>query len=87
MSLPTFAVEGVQRKTRRVWDYFLDDIREDIVLESQLLLLLSFGTGVQDAAAWTDYSCFASNQTGNTLFLQSALQGWQKMSIASRTLA
>jgi uncharacterized membrane protein YoaK (UPF0700 family) len=77
MSLPTFAVEGVQRKTRRVWDYFLDDIREDIVLESQLLLL-SFGTGVQDAAAWTDYSCFASNQTGNTLFLAIGVAGLAK---------
>ncbi|KFZ23547.1 hypothetical protein V502_01972 [Pseudogymnoascus sp. VKM F-4520 (FW-2644)] len=74
MSLPTLAREGAQRKTRRRWDYFLDDIREDIVLESQLLLL-SFATGVQDAAAWTDYSCFASNQTGNTLFLAIGVAG------------
>lgn len=32
-------------------------------------MLLSFATGIQDAASWTDYGCFASNQTGNMLFL------------------
>lgn len=46
----------------------MEDVREDILLESELLLL-SFSTGIQDAAAWPDYTCFASNQTGNTLFL------------------
>lgn len=45
-----------------------DDIREDLLLEGQLLLL-SFATGIQDAAAWTDFGCFMSNQTGNALFL------------------
>ncbi|PWY81572.1 hypothetical protein BO94DRAFT_567242 [Aspergillus sclerotioniger CBS 115572] len=45
-----------------------DNIREDILLESQLLLL-SFAIGIQDAAAWPTYGCFASNQTGNMLFL------------------
>ncbi|RAK99991.1 YoaK family protein, partial [Aspergillus ibericus CBS 121593] len=33
------------------------------------LLLLSFAIGIQDAAAWPTYGCFASNQTGNMLFL------------------
>ena len=74
MSLPTFAADDAERKPRQGWDYFFDDICEDIVLESQLLLL-SFGTGVQDAAAWADYSCFASNQTGNTLFLAIGVAG------------
>ncbi|KAJ5965595.1 hypothetical protein N7481_012309 [Penicillium waksmanii] len=54
---------------------FLDeDIAEDILLESELLLL-SFATGIQDAAAWPDYMCFASNQTGNTLFLAIGVAG------------
>ncbi|KAK6005918.1 hypothetical protein QM012_007560 [Aureobasidium pullulans] len=33
------------------------------------LLILSFATGVQDAIAYPDFSCFASNQTGNTIIL------------------
>lgn len=52
----------------KLWDYLNEDIREDLFLEIELLVL-TFATGIQDAAAWPDYSCFASNQTGNTLFL------------------
>lgn len=52
----------------------MEDIRDDILLECELLLL-SFATGIQDAAAWPDYSCFASNQTGNTLFLAIGIAG------------
>ncbi|RAL13161.1 YoaK family protein, partial [Aspergillus homomorphus CBS 101889] len=48
--------------------YLREQIREDLALEAQLLLL-SFAIGIQDAAAWRDYGCFASNQTGNMLFL------------------
>lgn len=60
---------GRRRNRRsRIQEYLMEDIREDLLLECQLLLL-SFSTGIQDAAAWPDYSCFASNQTGNTLFL------------------
>ncbi|KAG9963928.1 hypothetical protein KCU61_g3395, partial [Aureobasidium melanogenum] len=33
------------------------------------LLLLSFATGIQDAIAYPNFSCFASNQTGNTIIL------------------
>lgn len=33
------------------------------------LLLLTFCTGIQDAISFPDYHCFASNQTGNTVFL------------------
>lgn len=54
--------------TSRVWAYLTDEIREDLLLESELVLL-SFATGIQDAASWSDYGCFASNQTGNALFL------------------
>jgi uncharacterized membrane protein YoaK (UPF0700 family) len=46
----------------------IEDIREDLLLESELVLL-SFATGIQDAASWTAYGCFASNQTGNMLFI------------------
>ncbi|KAJ5766487.1 uncharacterized protein N7511_004103 [Penicillium nucicola] len=58
----------------RLRDYLMEDIREDLLLECELLLL-SFATGIQDAAAWPDYSCFASNQTGNTLFLAIGVAG------------
>lgn len=34
-----------------------------------LLLLLSFAVGVVDAAVFSDYRLFVSNQTGNTIFL------------------
>jgi uncharacterized membrane protein YoaK (UPF0700 family) len=77
MSLPTISVDNASLKTSRVRGYFLGDVREDMMLEGQLLLL-SFATGVQDAAAWTDYSCFASNQTGNTLFLAIGVAGLAK---------
>ncbi|EDP53592.1 hypothetical protein KXX16_009164 [Aspergillus fumigatus] len=57
-----------------IWAYLNEDISEDLLLECQLLLL-SFATGIQDAATWPDYSCFASNQTGNTLFLAIGVAG------------
>lgn len=52
----------------RLWLYCTESIREDLLLESELIFL-SFATGIQDAASWKDYGCFASNQTGNALFL------------------
>jgi uncharacterized membrane protein YoaK (UPF0700 family) len=61
----------------RLWEFFKEDIRDDLLLECELLLL-SFATGIQDAAAWPDYSCFASNQTGNTLFLAIGVAGLTK---------
>ena len=30
-------------------------------------------TGIQDATTFPDYHCFASNQTGNTIFLTLAI--------------
>lgn len=50
------------------WLYLTQDIREDLLLEIQLVFLL-FATGIQDAASWADYGCFASSQTGNALFI------------------
>lgn len=46
----------------------MNNIKEDLLRESELVLL-SFATGIQDAASCVDYGCFASNQTGNMLFL------------------
>lgn len=37
------------------------------------LLLLTFNIGIQDAATFSDYRCFASNQTGNTVMLALAV--------------
>lgn len=48
--------------------FLTEDICEDWVLEAELLAL-SFATGIQDAASYPDYRCFAANQTGNTIFL------------------
>ncbi|RAH48958.1 YoaK family protein [Aspergillus brunneoviolaceus CBS 621.78] len=55
-------------RRRQLTRYLTHSIHEDLTLEAQLLLL-SFAIGIQDAAAWRDYGCFASNQTGNLLFL------------------
>ncbi|KAJ5548743.1 hypothetical protein N7513_005977 [Penicillium frequentans] len=62
------------RRKSRLHEFLMEDIREDLLLECELLIL-SFATGIQDAAAWPDYSCFASNQTGNTLFLAIGVAG------------
>ncbi|KAL4789357.1 hypothetical protein BDV19DRAFT_397149 [Aspergillus venezuelensis] len=58
----------------RLTRYLTTQIRTDALLETQLLLL-TLATGIQDAATWPDYTCFASNQTGNTLFLTIAAAG------------
>lgn len=58
----------------RLQEFLDEEICEDQFLEGELLLL-SFATGIQDAAAWPDYMCFASNQTGNTLFLAIGVAG------------
>ncbi|KAJ6095455.1 hypothetical protein N7486_006201 [Penicillium sp. IBT 16267x] len=60
--------EHCSKLRSRLWFYLKEDIREDLLLESELIFL-SFATGIQDAASWKDYDCFASNQTGNALFL------------------
>ncbi|QDS77401.1 hypothetical protein FKW77_006239 [Venturia effusa] len=52
----------------KVKSYLDETIRDDIYLEIELLFL-AFGIGIQDATTFPDYLCFASNQTGNTVFL------------------
>lgn len=48
--------------------YLAATLRVDLFIELQLLLL-TFSIGVQDAIAFPDFKCFASNQTGNTVVL------------------
>ncbi|KAL3440416.1 hypothetical protein BJX65DRAFT_300503 [Aspergillus insuetus] len=43
-----------------IWFYLNEDIREDFLLECQLLLL-SFATGIQDAAAWPEFASGLAN--------------------------
>ncbi|KAI0972732.1 hypothetical protein F4678DRAFT_429170 [Xylaria arbuscula] len=61
-----------QSITSRAWRYMLEDVRPSGFVEFELLFL-TFCTGIQDAISFPDYHCFASNQTGNTVFLIVAL--------------
>jgi uncharacterized membrane protein YoaK (UPF0700 family) len=72
-SSPAEAADDPPRK-RGLWPYLNESIREDLYLEMQLLLL-GFGTGIQDACTYPDYGCFASNQTGNTVLLAVGASG------------
>ncbi|KAL7787533.1 hypothetical protein V8C37DRAFT_390210 [Trichoderma ceciliae] len=53
-------------------DHFTQDVSTSLFVELQLLLI-TICTGIQDAMTFPDYHCFASNQTGNTIFLCLAL--------------
>ncbi|RDA85204.1 hypothetical protein CP532_2365 [Ophiocordyceps camponoti-leonardi (nom. inval.)] len=59
-------------KRSRLLNQLTDDVRSSLFAESQLVLL-TFCTGLQDVTTFLDYHCFASNQTGNTVFLCIAL--------------
>ncbi|KAL7628577.1 hypothetical protein AAE478_000092 [Parahypoxylon ruwenzoriense] len=56
----------------RAWSHMVEPIRVSVLVEIELLLL-TFCTGIQDAISFPDYHCFASNQTGNTVFLMLAI--------------
>ncbi|GAW21562.1 hypothetical protein ANO14919_110850 [Xylariales sp. No.14919] len=58
--------------TSRAWGHMVEDLRPSGFVEFELILL-TFCTGIQDAISFPDYHCFASNQTGNTVFLVVAL--------------
>lgn len=60
--------EVTQSRISKVRSYLNETIGDDIYLEIELLFL-AFGIGIQDATTFPDYLCFASNQTGNTVFL------------------
>ncbi|OQN95276.1 hypothetical protein B0A48_18658 [Cryoendolithus antarcticus] len=54
--------------------YFSQSLCVDHLIELQLLVL-SFSIGVQDAIAFPDFHCFASNQTGNSVVLAIGVAG------------
>jgi uncharacterized membrane protein YoaK (UPF0700 family) len=68
------AVGHGRHLTVRLRKFLSEDICEDWMLEAELLAL-SFATGIQDAASYPDYRCFAANQTGNTVFLAISVAG------------
>ncbi|KAK0729216.1 hypothetical protein B0T21DRAFT_314812, partial [Apiosordaria backusii] len=56
----------------KIWRYLNEDIKPTAFAEFQLTLL-TFCIGLQDAVSFPDFHCFASNQTGNTVFLVLAI--------------
>lgn len=50
----------------------LEPVRPSGFVEFELLIL-TFCIGIQDAISFPDFHCFASNQTGNTVFLMLAI--------------
>ncbi|KAK4205359.1 hypothetical protein QBC40DRAFT_162942 [Triangularia verruculosa] len=56
----------------KFWRYLNQDIKPTTFAEVQLTLL-TFCIGLQDAVSFPDFHCFASNQTGNTVFLVLAI--------------
>ncbi|KAI1504321.1 hypothetical protein F5X99DRAFT_371781 [Biscogniauxia marginata] len=66
---------GLEKPTSfvyRAWTYMLEPVRASSFVEFELIFL-TFCTGIQDAISFPDYHCFASNQTGNTVFLMLAI--------------
>ncbi|KAI0175551.1 hypothetical protein GGR52DRAFT_537175 [Hypoxylon sp. FL1284] len=68
---PTLSPETTSIASR-AWSHLLEPVRPSAFVEFELLLL-TFCTGIQDAISFPDYHCFASNQTGNTVFLMLAI--------------
>ncbi|EEA22442.1 hypothetical protein TMatcc_001290 [Talaromyces marneffei ATCC 18224] len=67
------ATEYQQNRLSRSWrHYAFSPIIVNTLAELELLLL-TFNIGIQDAATFSDYRCFASNQTGNTVMLALAV--------------
>ncbi|KAK4128591.1 hypothetical protein N657DRAFT_652227 [Parathielavia appendiculata] len=56
----------------KTWRYLCEDVRPSGLAELELCLL-TFCVGLQDAVSFPDFHCFASNQTGNTVFLVLAI--------------
>ncbi|KAJ9157404.1 DUF1275 domain-containing protein [Pleurostoma richardsiae] len=53
-------------------EHLIAPVRPSLFAELELIIL-TFCTGLQDAISFPDYHCFASNQTGNTVFLMLAV--------------
>ena len=62
---PGLAVEMPHGRLRQ---YINEEIAVDALLEVQLIAL-TFAVGINDAATFTDFHTFVSNQTGSTVFL------------------
>ncbi|KAH0595956.1 hypothetical protein MHUMG1_06506 [Metarhizium humberi] len=78
-SMTGYESDSTQLETedKSICGYLRQDIRGSMFTELQLVIL-TFCTGMQvfilvDATTFPDYHCFASNQTGNTVFLCLAL--------------
>ncbi|KAL2161452.1 hypothetical protein VTH06DRAFT_8013 [Thermothelomyces fergusii] len=56
----------------RAWSHLNETLRASVLVEIELLIL-TFCIGLQDAVSFPDFHCFASNQTGNTVFLTLAV--------------
>ncbi|KAI1330272.1 hypothetical protein F5Y16DRAFT_33573 [Xylariaceae sp. FL0255] len=69
--LPNDSVKSPSVVTR-TWKHLLEPVRPSGFVEFELVFL-TFCTGIQDAISFPDYHCFASNQTGNTVFLLLAI--------------
>lgn len=70
---------------RHLKDVIHDGRNPGLLIETELLIL-SFSTGIQDATSFPDYRCFASNQTGNTVFLAVAAAGLQGGSFNTKNI-
>ncbi|KAL2122877.1 hypothetical protein VTJ04DRAFT_3332 [Mycothermus thermophilus] len=57
---------------QKTWTYLNEEVRVSVLAELELLIL-TFCIGLQDAVSFPDFHCFASNQTGNTVFLVLAI--------------
>ncbi|KAK0655746.1 hypothetical protein B0T16DRAFT_316914 [Cercophora newfieldiana] len=61
-----------QPSKSKVRSYLNSPVRSNGFAELELILL-TFCIGLQDAVSFPDFHCFASNQTGNTVFLVLAI--------------
>ncbi|RMZ81618.1 hypothetical protein DV736_g6651, partial [Chaetothyriales sp. CBS 134916] len=66
------SVQTLPSRKYRIQTHLTTPVRPSFPTEI-LLLLLTITTGIQDATTFPDYHCFASNQTGNTIFLTLAV--------------
>ncbi|KAK1754898.1 hypothetical protein QBC47DRAFT_203537 [Echria macrotheca] len=57
---------------RRAWTHMNGNVKPNTFCELELVLL-TLCIGLQDAVSFPDFHCFASNQTGNTVFLMLAI--------------
>lgn len=74
-------------RTQRLRQFFDDEIQVPGTLLEAELILSAFACGMIDATTYTDYHMFASNQTGNTVFLGIRALGLVEDTIDIRNVA